>query len=1293
MAMRKYSRQWRIQKQMALEKMGKEKNTMEQPEMKELAKITKDAEIGLTEIYHRAQRCTKSTLASIEDNEMLADALTGYTKLLHESNNKSVVAEALFSVAALHRKIESARSQLNQVVEASMVEPVRQHVKERISESLRAKRRYDRVRADYQTAVDALVKVRSKDKSSVKRVKELEEKKDTSEQLFENVSTEALGTMAETFKESEIKTMKAVIAFWEAHHAFFAAGYAATKELEPFVAKYREHLTREEESYEQMQASAAQGGPITLPNSMKRTQGKIFGVPLADVIEREQSRVPEFVRMTCAWIAENAPHVEGIFRISAMADTIKKNRDLVNAGRMPEYSMSDVHLATGLLKQFLRDMPEPLMTSALYTEFIEAHKIEDDAQRRAALEGALAKLPTPNRDCLKELFKLLYHCSKSQDVSKMGARNLSTVVAPNILYSDSVDPFAMVEAMADANAAVTTLIKDFPEYFPDALLAPLVEQGRIDELRAAVAADPLGIDLTECDADGRTLLHIAAAAGHLDIVKLLLNDVGKPLAIDAVDSSPKRSTAIMHAIEAQHRDVAVYLASRGADTRSIVDADGHCALDLAATVSREFYQQLSGPAAAPGSPSGATGGGAGWLTRTASSSGIGGSPSDKRRSPGGARSKRASMYSRRRPTTSLPTPPPPPPLASNDDAGALAAATSAPVTPVTPVLPASDDDDVDENNSGATADVPAEIAADVEAPSAMADAAAAVAVKIRAREEQREALKQEQELKEQRQREAAAAAAVAAEAREAAVIAAKVEAARKSVAEVKARNEAAAALAAAAAATDKAAADANVDVQSSSGGAAAASSSDFPMQPLYEAPTLPISMSDIDDMCASSEPPAPPYKQLALDDFSRSVMEFAEVSAVDSFGAAEVSALNDKVKLLAGAFKRTVSTVKEVASECRSEQKQALLMGGMALQERLRLLIQATRVANSAGADAPATARASLGDAVRAIVAELAKMMAVCDDVTRDSLIRNQQLLAENIRNILAALKQADVDAGTFAALVDSTASQTIVTSRLIRRRALELAEIDGSLYTLYDSCDALEQNMFELLGSAREQATTEPSERQIKDITQFARTVLVEFRQINSAATAKHPAEYFGALSDVDAASLFAQSVDRAADALRAISACDAPDAERIGAIVGCLEGACARLHSQSTSPATTSASDYVATVKRIVDATIEARNHIVKMTVELQDPLLQRHFAVIANSIDYHRANLALSVSSHIVNNIIGGADAGNAAAAAPSASGTADAVASRPLHTSASLKLLLSAHNQLLKTLATVLAYGDE
>lgn len=62
---------------------------------------------------------------------------------------------------------------------------------------------------------------------------------------------------------------------------------------------------------------------------------------------------------------------EGIFRRSGNISRINELKRRINEGNFFEMSSEDTHVVAGLLKTFLRDLSEPLLTYDLYDEIIQ----------------------------------------------------------------------------------------------------------------------------------------------------------------------------------------------------------------------------------------------------------------------------------------------------------------------------------------------------------------------------------------------------------------------------------------------------------------------------------------------------------------------------------------------------------------------------------------------------------------------------------------------------------------------------------------------------------------------------------------------------------------------------------------------------------------------------------------------------------------------------------------------------------------------------------------------------------
>jgi hypothetical protein len=103
---------------------------------------------------------------------------------------------------------------------------------------------------------------------------------------------------------------------------------------------------------------------------------RVFGVSLNDALGRRVSRrhaIPPIITKTVVYLDQNGLEVEGIFRLSGSANKIESYKDEFDLGLDVDLSTcEDPHVVSGLLKLYLREMPEPLLTFAAYEQFTQA---------------------------------------------------------------------------------------------------------------------------------------------------------------------------------------------------------------------------------------------------------------------------------------------------------------------------------------------------------------------------------------------------------------------------------------------------------------------------------------------------------------------------------------------------------------------------------------------------------------------------------------------------------------------------------------------------------------------------------------------------------------------------------------------------------------------------------------------------------------------------------------------------------------------------------------------------------
>ncbi|XP_063042424.1 rho GTPase-activating protein 44 isoform X2 [Engraulis encrasicolus] len=183
-----------------------------------------------------------------------------------------------------------------------------------------------------------------------------------------------------------------------------------------------------------------------------------YGKPLEEHLTLSGREIAFPIEACVTMLLECGMQEEGLFRVAPSASKLKKLKASLDCGvvDVPEYS-ADPHAIAGALKSYLRELPEPLMTSELYEEWIQASNIQDVDQRLQALLTACEKLPQDNLNNFRYLIKFLSKLTEDQDLNKMTPGNIAIVLGPNLLWTTSEGN--MTEMMTTVSLQIVSIVE------------------------------------------------------------------------------------------------------------------------------------------------------------------------------------------------------------------------------------------------------------------------------------------------------------------------------------------------------------------------------------------------------------------------------------------------------------------------------------------------------------------------------------------------------------------------------------------------------------------------------------------------------------------------------------------------------------------------------------------------------------------------------------------------------------------------------------------------------------------
>ncbi|XP_078480125.1 LOW QUALITY PROTEIN: unconventional myosin-IXb-like [Lampetra planeri] len=189
--------------------------------------------------------------------------------------------------------------------------------------------------------------------------------------------------------------------------------------------------------------------------------GQHFGVRVCHLVS-EKNPVPMVLEMMLEHVEMHGLYTEGIYRKSGSANRMKELHQRLETDPH-QVCLEDhpIHTVTGLVKQWLRELPDPLMTFTHYNDFLHAVELPEKQEQLYAIYKGLEELPTANFNTLERLIFHLVRVCKEEAHNRMSPNSLAIVFAPCILRCpDGADPLLSMKDVAKTTTSVEMLISE-----------------------------------------------------------------------------------------------------------------------------------------------------------------------------------------------------------------------------------------------------------------------------------------------------------------------------------------------------------------------------------------------------------------------------------------------------------------------------------------------------------------------------------------------------------------------------------------------------------------------------------------------------------------------------------------------------------------------------------------------------------------------------------------------------------------------------------------------------------------
>ncbi|XP_030804750.1 rho GTPase-activating protein 11A-like isoform X2 [Camarhynchus parvulus] len=213
-------------------------------------------------------------------------------------------------------------------------------------------------------------------------------------------------------------------------------------------------------------------------------EGKIFGISfhaLPQSLVPEYGYIPSFLVDTCEYLEEHV-HTEGLFRKSGSLVRIKALKSKLDQGENCLSAALPCDVA-GLLKQFFRELPEPILPPHLQEGLFRAQQLGNEKKTATVLLSCL--MADRTIAALRYFFSFLRTVSLRSNENRMDSSNLAVIFAPNLLHSNENEKMSTsTEKKIRLQAAVV-----------ETLIDHAAEIGQVPEFILEKIPSMLGVDV------------------------------------------------------------------------------------------------------------------------------------------------------------------------------------------------------------------------------------------------------------------------------------------------------------------------------------------------------------------------------------------------------------------------------------------------------------------------------------------------------------------------------------------------------------------------------------------------------------------------------------------------------------------------------------------------------------------------------------------------------------------------------------------------------------------------------
>ncbi|XP_010007964.1 PREDICTED: rho GTPase-activating protein 7-like, partial [Nestor notabilis] len=191
--------------------------------------------------------------------------------------------------------------------------------------------------------------------------------------------------------------------------------------------------------------SSKQGWNWTIPRFIKKIKASdykdknVFGVPLLLNVQRTSHPLPNGILQALDYLRSHFLDQVGLFRKSGVKSRILSLREMNETSPNNVcYEGQSAFDVADMVKQYFRDLPEPIFTSRLCESFLHIYQYVPKDQQFQAVQAAIVLLPKENQEALKILLFFLRDVVAFVEENQMTPTNIAVCLAPSLFHLNTL---------------------------------------------------------------------------------------------------------------------------------------------------------------------------------------------------------------------------------------------------------------------------------------------------------------------------------------------------------------------------------------------------------------------------------------------------------------------------------------------------------------------------------------------------------------------------------------------------------------------------------------------------------------------------------------------------------------------------------------------------------------------------------------------------------------------------------------------------------------------------------------